>query len=120
MRTAHKSSSKLHIEPAIRRQQVNIINFLVKEACVDIKAADEKGQTVLHLAVDSDNEKVVAAVITLGANIKAVDKCGQAAFERAVSRDCQITSWLAQRLGQSLIELKEQKVLSAKRILESH
>ncbi|KAH6986811.1 ankyrin repeat-containing domain protein [Ilyonectria destructans] len=94
IQTAHTSSGKLHIEPAIRGQRVNVINFLVKEVCVDIKAADEKGQIALHLAVDSNNKKVVAAVITLGANVKAVNKYRQAVFKRAVSRNCRITGWL--------------------------
>lgn len=116
LRTSSTPAGNLRLALAIRYKQIDVVKFFV-EAGVDINEADEEGQTAFHLAVDSECPNLIEAVIALGADIQQRDTRGQTAFERAVSCDNPISGWLAERICNPPLELKERKLLSAKQVL---
>lgn len=56
---------------------------LLSNAKVDFKAAQSKGATLLHLAVDKGNVMLVKQVIELGTNVNAKDEDGNTALHKA-------------------------------------
>jgi ankyrin repeat protein len=72
--------------PSLSPQEtLAIVDFFVKEAGVDINAANLDGQAAIHLAAKTGNTNVMAAFISQGANLSSTDHTGMSAFEIACS-----------------------------------
>ncbi len=69
---------------------------LLANAKVDFKATQQKGSTLLHLAVDKGNVALVKKAVELGVNVNAQDEDGNTALHKAalVAKDDKILKTL--------------------------
>ncbi|KAH7012137.1 uncharacterized protein B0I36DRAFT_340571 [Microdochium trichocladiopsis] len=95
-----------------------IVEFLVKEAKLDINALGING-TALHLAIRSGDVETVSLLISLGADIHATDFLGQDAFEHAISHSGAVAEWMAEQYGDRISELLITKRQMVTRIVGS-
>lgn len=60
-----------------------ILKILIVEKKVDVKAVNETGQTMLHVAAAQDYDNVILALLFCGADVDALDQDGLSAFDIA-------------------------------------
>ncbi|KAH7016282.1 uncharacterized protein B0I36DRAFT_337191 [Microdochium trichocladiopsis] len=106
------------VELRDRNRGREIVEFLVKEAKLDINALGING-TALHLAIRSGDVETVSLLISLGADIHATDLLGQDAFEHAIAHSGAVAEWMAEQYGDHISELLVAKRQMVTRIIDS-
>ena len=72
-----------------------VVAFLLGHSFIKVEAADWRGQTALHLAVDRGHLEVVSLLLDAGSNVLAQDNCGRTPLHVALERGADV---LAARL----------------------